>query len=165
MARDWYRSTSDGQRAYREVRDGVDVVVFDRASQEITRRFDERQWVPDSDARPLNRMALAQIAFAADAVLCRSMGMYQKENDWLMLRDAQRIAWMNDGPQRSYVRRTLYEYIMAAVGHLGDVKDPPVPMGSVSEILGILQEERGKPGKKPKVVQRMLAALEGEDGD
>lgn len=163
-SRDWYRHVLTGDRAYREERDGVDVIVMDRPNQEITRRFNEHDWITDHETRPLTPMAVAQAAFSADASICKAMGMHQKEDNWLNLRDRQRIAWMKEGPQSSWVRRTLFEYVEEGIGHLAHPeKGRPVSMRALREIVRRVREEADEADPSPFVME--LAGLVGDDDE
>lgn len=140
--RDWYRHWKTGDRGYRETRDGVDVIVLDRPNEDITRPFRETEWRSDREARPLNRMAIAQVAQAADATLCRVMGNPLKRPNWIDLSDKQRIAWMKEGPTKSFPRRTLYEFVMWAVEWLAENEEPPPRVEGLKEAVhAILNED------------------------
>lgn len=157
--REWVRSVVTGDRGWIEERDGTLVVVLDRPSQDISRPYQEREWICDRDVRPLNLMALAQAAFAADAVLCKAVGAYEKETNWLNLKDSQRIAWMRTGPQKSLPRRRLYEYVMFSLSWLAETEACPPSIDVIKSMLRIVRESAGLNAKEQRLAMRELIAL------
>lgn len=139
-SRDWYRHWKTGDRGYRETRDGVEVIVLDRPNEDITRPFRKTEWRSDREARPLNRMAIAQVAQTADATLCRVMGNPLKRPNWIDLSDKQRIAWMKEGPTKSFPRRTLYEFVMWAVEWLAESEEPPPKVEALRKMVEVVRE-------------------------
>lgn len=111
--RKFFRSSVDGERGYLIHREGVDYIKLDRPNEEVLRHYNNgQQWVPDVERRPLSKGQIAKVCFEADRELCRALGMYdQTRKDWLDLSDKLRIAWMNDGPQKTPERKALWSAI------------------------------------------------------
>jgi hypothetical protein len=117
----FYRSASDGQRAYLVKRAGKDMLKLDRPMEEILRPMDGT-WVPDTQIHPLTPHAIAAIAFAADRALCKAMGtnLAQKDQEWLSQKEQARIKWMESGPSTGDIRDDLYDAIMGTLKPLTD---------------------------------------------
>lgn len=113
--REYYRN-DNGDLGYRVVRDGRDMIQFDRPNQVILRHLD-RRWHPEEEHRPHSRDQIARIAFEADRHLCLHIGMphrfYRKE--WNSLKDEEKDWWRHRGPQKHPERKTLYDAIMTAM--------------------------------------------------
>lgn len=113
--RTFYRSSSDGQRGYMVRRGGKDVIRLDRPMEEILRPFNESQWTPDEERRPMSIAQVAQVAWAADRKVCLYTGKPElARTDWLDMREAQRIAWIKEGPPGD-IRQLLFKTIMATL--------------------------------------------------
>lgn len=112
----YYRNTQTGDRGYVIERGGKRIVKYDLPMMDRTEPLTSK-WQPDDEHRPLNRNQLAQIAYTADQKLCFFLGRRQNK-DWIDLRDAERIAFMNDGPAEGGSRMRLFLGIMAAIEEL-----------------------------------------------
>lgn len=112
----YYRSATTGDLGWIVRRDGIDKIRLDRANQEIIRAFDEAAWIPDRDYKPFTLFQISHLAFEADKVLCRMVGL-QKESkrEFNMLPDKDRIEWMTNGPDTGGLRAELYEAIMGVL--------------------------------------------------
>lgn len=109
----YYRNVTSGQLGWFVRRDGKDRIRFDRPDQEITVPFTKAQWVAEQEHRPLTKAQITQVAFEADKMLCRILGLHDKaDKEWLNLKDETRIAWMETGPTRPVERSHLYRAIM-----------------------------------------------------
>lgn len=116
----WYRNIQTGDRGFLVKRAGRDWVRLDRPNDPTAQQpFDAMKWRVDKEHRPLTSMACAQVAQAADAVLCRALGLYDKAGkDWLSLGEKTRLSWMKQGPKDPKIRRKLYVQIRAVLADL-----------------------------------------------
>ena len=108
--RSWYSHSISGNRGYLCKRAGREMIRLDRPNDpHQIMPYDPGTWIVDRERRPLTSMASTQIAFAADRMLCRALGMHDKaKKEWMDLREQTRIAWMEQGPQDPEIRRQLY---------------------------------------------------------
>ncbi len=98
--RTYWRHNQSGERGFRVEDKDADLIQLDRPMETIQRPFHAGEWSVESEDRPIRRAALAQVAQAADAQLCKALGLHEHgKTEWLSLSDEQRILWMNDGPQ------------------------------------------------------------------
>jgi hypothetical protein len=118
--RTYYRSAEDGQRAYLVKRGGKDMVRLDRPMEEILRPLDG-SWRPDTQTYPFTAHQVAEVAFAADRALCRTMGKHlDAGKEWLSLKEQARIKWMEEGPSTGDIRDDLYDAIMGTLKGMTD---------------------------------------------
>lgn len=116
----WYRSVQTGDKGYLVKRAGKDWIHLDRPNDPSAQQpYDPMKWVVDKETRPLTAMSCTQVAQAADQVLCRALGLYDKAGkDWLSMPEKTRIAWMRQGPKKPEIRRKLYLAIRATLADL-----------------------------------------------
>lgn len=116
----WYRSVQTGDRGFLVKRAGRDWIRLDRPNDPTAQMpFDPLKWVVDKEDRPLSSLACAQVAQAADQVLCRALGLYDKAGkEWISLPEKIRLAWMREGPKKPAIRRKLYIQIRAVLADL-----------------------------------------------
>lgn len=160
--REWYRSTMTGDRGYRETRDGIDYVILDRPGVEIIKRYKEKEWTKDVEVRPLSRIAIAQVAHAADHNLCRVLGHLHSSKEWIDLTGNQRVRWMNTGPQKSSIRRRLFNYVKVAIEWLSNNTEPPPDAEDMTEALRCLREARDSINSEEKhdlTVEKLIEIL------
>lgn len=117
----YYTHGQTGDRGWLVRREGKDCIKYDRSSEDIVRPFRPGEWKQVAEKRPMTRMQLAQVAFAADRQLCLYLGMPEKAKvKWMDLREQQRINWMRVGPRVNDIRITLFESIMEALAPLAE---------------------------------------------
>lgn len=116
----WYRHHQTADRGFLCKRAGREMIRYDRPNDPTAIvPFDPLKWVVDKEHRPLTSMACAQVAQAADSVLCRALGLYDKAGkEWLSLGEKTRLAWMRQGPKNPAIRRKLYIAIRAVLADL-----------------------------------------------
>jgi hypothetical protein len=112
----WFRHAQTGDLGYIVKVGGEDMIRLDRPGQKLDRVFKPNDWIAEREARKMSRAQLTQIAFEADKKLCFFLGDHQRaRQEWIGLRDEQRIAWIEQGPKTPRVRVELYRAIMAAM--------------------------------------------------
>lgn len=110
--REWYRHVMTGERGFRIVRNGMDRVQVARQGENLDRPLDPREWTRETEQRPYSVAQIAQVAHAADAILCRHIGLYETaRKKWADLTDEQKQRWYEGGP-RHPKRQKLYRSIM-----------------------------------------------------
>lgn len=94
----WYSWKPTGDRGWLVVRDGVDCVRLDRPNHELIKPLSECR--KENEHRPLTAYDVAQVAHAADRVLCRVLQLYaEPRKEWIELKEEERIRWCNEGPK------------------------------------------------------------------
>mgnify|MGYP001581066698 CR=1 FL=1 len=117
--RTYYRSAIDGQLGWLVRRGGRQMIRLDRGATEILRQFNEGQWVPDKEHRPINRAQVARICFAADRELCIALGMHAEgKREWIDLSQDEKRTWMQEGPESPRVREVMFKRIADALEYL-----------------------------------------------
>ncbi len=116
----WYRHFQTADRGFLVKRAGREMIRYDRPNDPTAIvPYDPMRWTVDKEHRPLTSMACAQVAQAADQVLCRGLGLYDKAGkEWLSLGEKTRLAWMRQGPKEPAIRRKLYIAIRAVLNEL-----------------------------------------------
>jgi hypothetical protein len=110
-----YRRRTDGQLGFQR-EDGQ--IQLDRAAQVILCPMSP-DWLPEARQKPLSPFEVAQVAWAADMIACRFLGV-QKRKDWLSLTDEEKIDFSADGPpedpaEHYELRRAIYENLRDAL--------------------------------------------------
>lgn len=115
--REYVRDRDTGDLGWKVRRDGKVAVRLDRPMQEIICNYVPGQWPVDRERRPMTPNQVAQIAFAADRMYLLFNGKAQESRkEWLALKDEEKIAWVDDGPQTSDpLRANLYKVILRAL--------------------------------------------------
>lgn len=118
--RTYYSHRETGDYGWLVRRGGKDMVRMDRPGVEDIRPFKEgRDWTAKIDVRPLSPAQVALIAFQADRQLCLALGMHENiKEEWLSLSQEKRRIWIEKGPTKNPLRKSLYQAIMGVVGHL-----------------------------------------------
>lgn len=120
----WYRHRENGELAYL-VRIGEKTMLqLDRPGQQLLRKLND-DWVEEHSRYELMPMQRALVALEADKALCKLLGLVpQSRRDWTMMRPAERVAWMENGPEpvndsaRDGVRKALWKSTMAVLEKL-----------------------------------------------
>lgn len=113
--REWYSHTRTGERGYFVRRGGKNCIRLDRPMEDISKPFNESEWNPDREHRPMTAAQVAQIAFEADRKLCFYLGLRERSRkEWQSLSDKQRQFWMSKGPNESQ-RAELYAGVFLAM--------------------------------------------------
>lgn len=96
----FYRHRDTGELAYLVRLDGKAKLRLNRPGETVLKAMSE-MWVKEEAARyDIAPMQRAKVTFAADRELCLLLGLPTlARRDWQMLRDQQRIAWMQNGPE------------------------------------------------------------------
>jgi hypothetical protein len=111
----YFRHEKTGDLGYIVRRGGKDMIRMDRPNEELIRPMGQ-SWLPEKEARKMNRSQVAQVAFEADKRLCLFLGDGERaRREWASLSDRERIAWMNRGPKSPLPRLRLYRSIMTAL--------------------------------------------------
>lgn len=116
----WYRSQQNGDLGYLCRVGGVDHIRLNRPNQPDThtlRKFNAGAgWIKETEHRPFTAFQLSEVAFAADAVLCRLVGLRELgARQWIGMKDEERIAWSENGPPSGVERKKCYDAIMGAL--------------------------------------------------
>lgn len=114
----YYRDVRTGDRGYMIEEDGKKCIKLDRPMHSVVRVYREQDWAADRETRPLTEAQCAQVAFAADVLLCKFLG-YQAlaKREWLLLKDTERIQWVQEGPPVG-IRQTLWRETMNLLAKL-----------------------------------------------
>jgi hypothetical protein len=116
--RSYYRSREDGQRAYLVKRNGVDMLRLDRPMQELLVDLTKEsgKWLEDKQTYPVSAHQAAKIAFVADRALCSVLGeRFEAKEEWINVKEKERIRFMEDGPDVGGIRDKLFLAIMKAL--------------------------------------------------
>jgi hypothetical protein len=114
--RQWYRSTINGERGYLTEVNGRQVIRLDRPDDTMPRTYDSASWQPEAPRKPLNKATVAQVTLAADVALCRGLGLVKLAGrKWNTMSDAQRIEWIQSGPDKHFLRKRIYKYLTTAL--------------------------------------------------
>lgn len=113
MSDRWYRSTVTGERGRLTTQEGRAFVKLDNPSQVQLRPIGP-EWVEETEARPLQRAAVAQVAFAADVALCTALGITVRKKLWHELSQEEKKQWLILPPLNP-ARRVLYRAIEEAL--------------------------------------------------
>jgi hypothetical protein len=109
----WYRHRRNGNRGYMVRRDGRECIKLDRPAEDITKPYQQGEWIQEADRRPMTEATMAQVALAADRQLCLFLGEHElSRKDWHSMSDDERIGWMQEGPDDPEIRAVIYEVIM-----------------------------------------------------
>ena len=116
----WYRSQANGDLGYYCRVGGVDHIRLNRPGLPDTQGLKKFNggagWTKEAEHRPLTAHQLAHVAFAADAALCRYLGLHNLAGrEWAALRDEDRIEWTENGPQKEAARIRLHNAIKDAL--------------------------------------------------
>ncbi len=117
--RKYYRSSVDGQRGYLVRREGKDCVRLDRPMEELISQLDG-SWILDAKLHVMSPHAAAKIAYIADQALCKATGEYGAKEEWIDLRDKERIRFRKDGPDVGGFLDEFFKGIMALLKDLTD---------------------------------------------
>lgn len=113
IEREYYRDVRTGDRGYVVIEDGNKCIKLDRPMHSVVRAYREQDWTPDKETRPMTEAQCAQVAFAADVLLCKFLGHQALgKREWLLMKDSERIEWVKNGPA-SGVRKRLWDSTMA----------------------------------------------------
>lgn len=113
LDRVYYRRAKDGQLGWYVRREGGDCIKLDRNAQDVIVPYRPREWIEETDRRPLTVPQLAQMALAADCQLCRVLGMHEESRrEWLSMKDGERRDWISEGPTDRKERADLWADIM-----------------------------------------------------
>jgi hypothetical protein len=122
----YYRNRDTGELAYL-VRFGDKTKLrLNRPNELVIVRLDLNRWFEDDhkgyDLQPMQR---ALVALEADKALCRLLGLpVLAKRDWARLRDTERIAWLENGPDsigdpaRDRARYALWKAVMGVMARL-----------------------------------------------
>ena len=110
----YYRRRSDGQLGYRVTQGSDEFVRLDRPNEVILEPLLPSMWIIERSTNPLNDFQIASLAFSADIILCKFLGIASKKKSWLDLRDEERILFAKDPPKHP-LRRRLYNAISIAL--------------------------------------------------
>lgn len=95
--RRYVRHALTGDRGYLVWRDGELKVRLDRPQEVVLARTSE--WHDDDDVSMFTLHQVARIAYAADRQLLTSLGQHKDaRQEWLDMKEATRIAWVEKGP-------------------------------------------------------------------
>lgn len=98
--RTYYRNVSTGDRGYMVKRFGADHMRYDQPGHDRTIPFKTDDWVLEQQSRQLAAHEVAQVAYAADMRLCKTLGKIREaETPWLNLRNEERVRWVKEGPK------------------------------------------------------------------
>jgi len=112
-----YTRASDGQLGWMIHRDGKRYIKLNRPSKEILEPYDESRWMPVKEHRPLRVPDVAEIALAADKLLCRKLGLHDEANrEWLSMQDEDRRDWIEYGPEEGAQKARLDTWAAIMVG-------------------------------------------------
>lgn len=79
------------------------------------------EWRLDQQVHPINSYQLAQVAFEADRMLCRVTGRtLEGKKEWLSLKEQERVAWLQNGPDTGDIRDDLHDAIVGTLKVLVD---------------------------------------------
>jgi hypothetical protein len=116
--RTYYRSRLDGQRAYLVKREGKECLRLDRPSEAIYHAING-DWVQDAQQHVANAHQVAKVAFIADRALCPIVGAHTEAKDeWINLKEQDRIKFMQDGPDTGDIRDDLFRAITKTLKEL-----------------------------------------------
>ena len=111
----WVRHRLTGDLGWLVKENGVTKVHLDRLIVNL-KDYRPSEWKIDHQKRPMTRYQLAQVAFEADKMLCRSLGIQQSTQRWETMSWEDRGRWRDQGPAarggKPSPRQTLWSAIM-----------------------------------------------------
>lgn len=116
----YVRHAITGDRGYLVWRDGEQRVRLDRPQEVVLPRTSD--WHDDDDAAMFTLHQVARIAYAADRQLLSSVGQHKDaRTEWLDMKEAARIAWVEKGPASEKgavhpLRPILWKAVMEVLG-------------------------------------------------
>jgi len=109
----YFRHRQTGDRGFLVEVNGEARMQYDRGSNGHAEqvKYNEHQWQAEEDEKPITWFQVGQVAWEADAALCRLAGVGPRtRKPWLSLRDSERQDWIKNGPPVTEpMRRLLYE--------------------------------------------------------
>jgi len=113
----WYRSTITGERGWLVEEAGKRFIHPDRVGK-VDLEVCDTEWIPEQIRPKINRMQAAQVAWDADKVLRKWLGVAVGTRDeWMNMREADRILYAQRGPKDDDgIRHALFLAIMKALG-------------------------------------------------
>lgn len=108
----YVRSDGTGQLGWLVRRGGEIMVKYDRPNQDIVVKH-SAAWVQIVDHRPCSHAQIVQVAFEADKMLLKLLGMHDKaRKEFRDLAEKQLVAWLEEGPKNPPIRSILYRTIL-----------------------------------------------------
>lgn len=115
--RQYFRHVESGELGYLVRRQGQQKVKLHNEGQESLRAWVPGNWTAEVVRRELSKFAIARVAFEADKVLCRELGLHGiARRIWDKLTDAQRQAFAKDGPTGPQASRRRLVYLAIVMG-------------------------------------------------
>ncbi len=94
MAGKAYRSTDTGDRGFMVTENGKKYIVRDTPARPVKRPYKEKEWVLESEHRPLLPQQTAKIVFDAEKAFLIALGHQDGHKmDWAMMTNAQRAEY------------------------------------------------------------------------
>lgn len=115
--RQFVRHVDTGELGYLVRRQGQQKVRLHNEGQEILRAWVPGNWTPEVVRRELSKFAIARVAFEADKALCKELGLHGvARRIWDKLTEAQRMAFVKDGPTGAMSSRRRIVYLAITMG-------------------------------------------------
>lgn len=119
--RRWFRHHQTGDLGFLIEKDGKPFIRLDRSGQAIDKPYseDSNRWVEESLDRPFTLAQVSKVAFALDVAVCELIGLHvESKRQWIGLKDHERIAFIQDGPQGPPLRREMWQRAMEVLKRL-----------------------------------------------
>lgn len=116
--RSYYKNVATGDRGYLVKRHGADHMKYDQPGHDRTIPFKSDDWTIEQQSRQLPAHEVAQVAYAADQRLCRTLGKQREAQvEWLTLQNEERLRWVKEGPKApaTSMRARLWRSIVTAL--------------------------------------------------
>lgn len=115
--RQYVRHVETGELGYLVRRQGQQKVRLHNDGQEILRAWVPGNWTAEVVRRELSKFAVARVAFEADKALCKELGLHGvTRRVWDKLTEAQRLAFIKDGPTGAMAGRRRIVWLAITVG-------------------------------------------------
>jgi hypothetical protein len=112
----WFRHHLTGDKGFLVEENGERFIQYDRGPTVKERvPFNERNWSPEEDQRPLTKFQIGNLAYECDLAVGR-IGVVgpRDRKPWLNMTDAERSTWTANGPPKSEpMRRMMWEAVQA----------------------------------------------------
>jgi hypothetical protein len=115
----WFRHHLTGDKGFLVEENGERFIQYDRGPNVKERvPFNEKNWKPEEDQRPLTKFQMGHLAYECDLALCKVAGIGPRNRkEWISMSDGDRATWTANGPPKT--AESMRHMIWAALQAFG----------------------------------------------